>query len=343
MVLLCEIDAQGTDINDARIRFNISQNDGGGVITLCADYPKGPDRPDIMNNTIYLAAGSTTPVIRRYAGPTAFGEAFIYNNIFYTLGSNSYLNLPATVFDFNTFYGNHHPSEPVGGHKLTSDPGLVQPGSGYLGHDTADGYKLVAGSPSIGSGTDTGMLGSSDYWGNPVTGTPSRGAYNGPGVAARTPNFAFNGTVTSSSSAECCAYLRSKVVDGSRNSISTESGGFSSALGNFSQHEEWLAVKFAQRQTFSQVVLYPRNEPGMVGHGFPQHFHIQVWNGSEWLTRKTVSNAGSPSTPQVYTWGHADFTDQVRIVTASTNGAPDGLQSTSEGYILQLAEIEVSP
>jgi hypothetical protein len=186
------------------------------------------------------------------------------------------------------------------------------------------------------------MLGPNDFWGNPI-GTPSRGADNGSGVPAQTPNFAFSATVTSSSSVECCSFFRPKVVDGSRNSIPTESGGYSSALGSTAQHEEWVALKFAQRQTFSRVVLYPRNDPGTVGRGFPQHFHIQVWDGSQWLTRKTVSDTGSPSGPQYYSWGFSDWTDQIRIVTATTNGAPDGLQHTSEGYILQLAEIEVLP
>lgn len=339
-VLLCEIADQGVDIDDARVRFNISQNDKRGVITLCGDYPKGPDRPDINNNTIYLGPGSTAAVMRRYSGEPAFGRAYVYNNIFYTLGTNTYLPLPDTVFDYNTFYGRHHASEPVGGHRSTADPLLVAPGSGYLGRDTVDGYKLATGSPALGSGTNTGVLGDRDYWGNPVgAGAPNRGAYNGPGVAPGPVNHAFNATVTSSSSVECCSFHRPNLVDGSRNSIPHESGGFSSALGNFNQHEEWVAVRFADRRTFSSVVLYPRNDPGTVGRGFPQHFHIQVWDGAQWLTRKTVTGGGSPSTPQTYSWGFSDITDQVRIITDPT----DGLQLTSEGYVLQLAELEVRP
>ncbi len=339
-LLLCEIPDAGVDINDARVRFNVSQNDLGGVVVLCRDQPKGPDHADFMNNTIYLPPGSQTAMFKRNFGSAAAGTLFVYNNIFYTLGSSSYLPMPGAVWDYNVFHGTHHPSEPADAHKLTSDPKLAGPGSGYLGRGTVDGYKLVAGSPAINSGTNTGVLGSADYWGNPVgPGAPSRGAYNGPGVAAPPTNHAFNAAVSTSSSVECCAFHRPKLVDGSRNSISTESAGFSSALGNFSQHEEWIVLKFPGQRTFSQVVLYPRNDPGTVGRGFPQHFHIQVWNGAEWLTRKTVSNAGSPATPQVYRWEGADFTDQVRIITAGT----DGLQLTPEGYVLQLAEIEVNP
>ncbi|GAA1716786.1 hypothetical protein GCM10009745_76690 [Kribbella yunnanensis] len=339
-VLLCEIEDQGVDINDARIRFNISQNDAAGVVLCLYDYPKGPDHTDIMNNTVYLGPGSTAAMMLRYSNSAAFRQAFVYNNIFYTLGNNSYLSLPATTFDYNTFYGNHHASEPGDAHKQTADPRLVRAGSGYIGRDTVDGYKLVAGSPAIGSGTDTGMLGSSDYWGNPVgSGAPSRGAYNGPGVEAPTPNLAFNAKVDSSSSVECCAFFRPKLVDGSRNSISTESAGFSSAVGNFSPHEEWITLTLPERKTFSQITLYPRNDPGAVGRGFPQNFHIQVWNGAEWLTRRTVTGAGSPTGPQTYTWGRSDFTDRIRIITAGS----DGLQLTSEGYLLQLAEMEVTP
>jgi hypothetical protein len=339
-VLICEIAEQGVDINDARIRFNISQNDKSGVFTLCGDYTKGPDHLDINNNTIYLGPGSTANVMRRYNGDTAYGRAYVYNNIFYTLGTNPYLALPNTVFDYNTFYGKHNASEPRGGHRLTSDPRLVAPGSGYLGRDTVDGYKLATGSPALASGTNTGVLGDRDYWGNPVgPGTPNQGAYNGPAVAAGDVNLAFNATVTSSSAVECCSFLRPNLVDGSRNSIPQESGGFSSAVGITSQHEEWVAVQFAERKSFSSVVLYPRNDPENVGRGFPQHFYIQVWDGQNWLTRKEVTNGGSPSTPQTYSWGHTDTTQRVRILTDPT----DGLQNTSEGYVLQLAELEVRP
>lgn len=339
-ILICEIADQGVDINDARVRFNISQNDKSGVITLCGDYSKGPDRIDINNNTIYLGPASSANVMRRYNGDTAFGEAFIYNNIVYTLGANPWMKLPATVFDYNTFYGAHHATEPKGGHQLTTDPGLVAPGSGYIGRGTVDGYKLAVGSPSLSSGTNTGVLGDRDFFGNAVgSGAPSRGAYNGPGVAAGAVNHAFNGKVTSFSSVECCSFFRPNLVDGSRNSIPQESGGFSSAVGNFSQHSEWVAVQFPERRTFSSFVLYPRNDPGFVGRGFPQHFHLQVWDGTQWLTRRTVTGGGSPTGPQTYSWGFSDTTDRIRILTDPA----DGLPLTSEGYLLQLAELEVRP
>jgi hypothetical protein len=339
-VLICEIAEQGVDINNARIRFNISQNDKSGVFTLCGDYTKGPDHLDINNNTIYLGPASTANVMRRYNGDTAYGRAYIYNNIFYTLGNNPYLRLTDTVFDYNSFYGRHHAREPQGGHRLTSDPRLVAPGSGYLGRGTVDGYKLATGSPALAGGTDTGVLGDRDYWGNPVgSGTPNIGAYNGAGVSPGDVNLAFNATVTSSSSVECCSFLRPNLVDGSRNSISQESAGFSSATGILNQHEEWVAVEFAERKTFSSVVLYPRNDPGHVGRGFPQHFYIQVWDGQKWLTRKEVTGGGSPSTPQTYSWGHTDTTHGVRILIDKA----DGLQNTSDGYVLQLAELEVRP
>jgi hypothetical protein len=336
-LLLCETDTPVLEINDARVRYNISQNDKGALIAICNDWPKGPDHLDINNNTFYLGPASTAAAILSYSNRPVNRVAFIYNNIFYTLGNNGYFSTPNTVFDYNTFFGRHPANEPGDGHKSTADPLLVAPGSGYIGRETVDGYKLATGSPALGSGTNTGVLGNRDYWGNPVgSGAPNRGAYNGPGVTPGPVNFAFNATVTSSSSVECCSFFRPNLVDGSRNSIPHETGGFSSQIGNFNQHQEWVAVRFAAPQTFSSVVLYPRNDPGHVGQGFPQRFHIQVWNGTEWLTRRTVTGGGMPSTPQEYSWGHSDTTDQVRILA-------DELPLTSEGYLLQLAELEVRP
>jgi len=86
------------------------------------------------------------------------------------------------VFDHNVFYGNHPESEPDDPHKLTEDPGLTDPGSGGVGRDSADGYKLEPDSPCIDSGVTIPDCGGRDYWGNPVPsgrGT-DRGAHERP-------------------------------------------------------------------------------------------------------------------------------------------------------------------
>ncbi|MER6949230.1 hypothetical protein ABT294_34950 [Nonomuraea sp. NPDC000554] len=44
------------------------------------------------------------------------------------------------------------------------------------------GYRLLTGSPALGTGAVVDGLGDRDYFGNPVGGTVSRGAYNGLGV-----------------------------------------------------------------------------------------------------------------------------------------------------------------
>jgi len=170
------------------IRYNISQNDaertfhisGGGVqdtyiynnviyvgagldipILLYGDWEGWPDNTHYYNNILY-ADGTA-----RYAYATSRNEDGTYN---YNSGLGSSTN---NVFSNNVFYGNHV-SPPVDPNAITADPNLVDPNSGSDGMDTLDGYKLQAGSPCIGAGTDTGIdyddpnyiNGGLDFWGN---------------------------------------------------------------------------------------------------------------------------------------------------------------------------------
>ncbi|MFC3799328.1 family 16 glycoside hydrolase [Cohnella sp. GCM10012308] len=161
------------------VRYNISQNDRTRTFQFSDSYT--PLNAGIYNNTIYVGSGLTTNIVTGLAGsnPLSFK-----NNIVYNLGSGGYAVKGNDVYDYNIFYGNHPTSEPSDPHKLTSDPLLVTPGSGGTGRNTVDGYKLVAGSPAIGSGVLIGSNGGKDYWGNAVssTGAPNRGAYNGAGI-----------------------------------------------------------------------------------------------------------------------------------------------------------------
>lgn len=152
--------------NNSIIRYNISQNDGGRVLNLT-----GPSTNTYYyNNTSYLSSSMSTDVIGAVNLEGNHRNLYAYNNIFYNLGSGGY-DLGGTtgnVFDYNVFYGNHPSGEPSDAHKLTSNPMLVNPGSGGTGRTTVDGYRIQAGSPCIDSGKTISSNGGKDYWGTTV-------------------------------------------------------------------------------------------------------------------------------------------------------------------------------
>ncbi|MDR6550582.1 hypothetical protein [Paenibacillus qinlingensis] len=167
------------------VRYNISQNDKGNLVYINYAFTGA----SIYNNTFFIGSGLSPKIIRENpvnAHTYSFDNNIIYNNsstagyVFASSGTTRSL-------DSNTFYGQHPTSEPssaVDTHKLTSDPMLVGPGTGGIGRNGVDGYRLLAGSPAIGSGKVIASNGGKDYWGNTVspTAAPNRGAYGGAGV-----------------------------------------------------------------------------------------------------------------------------------------------------------------
>ena len=67
---------------------------------------------------------------------------------------------------------------------ITSDPMLVDPFTTVYGIENCDGFKLIEGSPAIGSGRIVENNGGRDFYGNFVSSTeaPNIGAYQGTGV-----------------------------------------------------------------------------------------------------------------------------------------------------------------
>ncbi len=131
------------------VRYNISQRDETRVLRFVGKIADN----SLYNNTIYI--GSTRPKIvdSGSCGSPAQepADTYLYNNIIYNTESrqSSYtLNGTNYVWDYNLFYGYHSHSEPDDPHKLTDDPLLGNPGSGGIGRDTVDGYKLQSGSPA---------------------------------------------------------------------------------------------------------------------------------------------------------------------------------------------------
>ena len=164
------------------IRYNISQNDGtpgeGPIFTIT-----GPGVHDtyIYNNTIYVPSELNIQMIRMGSWQGYADNTRWYNNIFYVEGSATYDLGDSTnnLFEANCFYGNHisPPSDP---YAITSNPYLLDPGSGGFGMDSVDGYQLGGSSPCINAGRDTGIAynhpdhinGGIDYWGNSLPEEP---------------------------------------------------------------------------------------------------------------------------------------------------------------------------
>ncbi|NNN33077.1 hypothetical protein HLK59_22500 [Streptomyces sp. S3(2020)] len=141
-------------------------------------------------------------------------------------------------------------------------------------------------------------------------------------------------TVVTSSSVDNYGWYQNNLVDGYTSSFGG-SKGWSSALGNTSQHTEWAEIDLPGFQTFSQLTLYPRNDSGMVGAGFPTDFEIQVWDGTNWITRLAESDYPTPTAAQTFTWGRSDTTDRIRIVGTA-------LPQIGSDYVMQFAEIQLS-
>ena len=152
------------------------------------------------------------------------------------------------------------------------------------------------------------------------------------GTTVGTLDLAAQSSTTALSSYTGSGWAPSNAVDGNTNST-TGALGYSSQVGQYTNHTEWLALTLPSVRKFNGVVLYPRNDSGMVGEGFPIDFKIQVWNGTAWADRVTVVGYAKPgNAPQLFSWSTPDVTDRIRIY--ATN-----LRSIGTEYLLQLAEV----
>jgi len=174
-----------TDAN-VIVRYNISQNDKGNI--FCINYPNTSCY--IYNNVVFIPPHLSPTIIdeRRKADKTYY----FYNNIIYNLSPTASYNWRngKCYFANNVFYGYHPDSEPDDPNKITEDPMFVNPGSGALGIDTLDGYKLKENSPCIDSGMSIENNGERDFWGNPVPdagGVTDRGIHEYPGASKDQP------------------------------------------------------------------------------------------------------------------------------------------------------------
>ena len=83
-----------------------------------------------------------------------------------------------------------------------------------------------------------------------------------------------------------------KVNDGLRASIPS-ARGWSSDSNLAANHTEWLRLDLGADRLVQRVDLYPRNDPGNVGQGFPIDLTVEVSQDTlTWTT--VVSSTGYP-------------------------------------------------
>ena len=174
---------QSSNFNDGTVfRYNVLENNdkqgirNSGKITNTTFY----------NNTIYIGSDlSSVQMVyqKAWSGVWPDGTKF-YNNIFYNDAINSSYEFGSATnneFDNNVFYGNAATGEPSDANKITSDPNLVDPGTGYIGLGSCEGYMIKdSGSPCVDAGiVIDGDNGGFDFWGKavPYNGTPDIGAH----------------------------------------------------------------------------------------------------------------------------------------------------------------------
>ncbi|MFJ7933836.1 FIMAH domain-containing protein [Sporosarcina sp. NPDC096371] len=181
-LLLCADGSTGTGgVYDGIFRYNISENDHYQTFIIC-----GADNVhniQIYNNVFYVGPGIKTNMLVSQGGKT---EAVLRNNIFYNFGSGGYVKKSSWSYDNNLFFGNKVPTKSIipDDNMKTFDPLFVNPGSGGIGLDTLDGYKLQVDSPAIGSGSLINNKGDVDFWGNPLSPINQNiGAYDRPAAS----------------------------------------------------------------------------------------------------------------------------------------------------------------
>ncbi|MCR8657109.1 RICIN domain-containing protein [Paenibacillus endoradicis] len=170
------------------IRYNISENDGTAGNPIINLMGPGTTGTSIYNNSIYVPAGNASSKVIANAnwGGNA-GQTWIENNIFYIKNGTSLDDKSDWNYYNNLYYGVSKPSEDTVG--IVANPHFVNVGTGGIGRNSVDGYKLLTSSPALSAGKVIGGNGGLDYYGNTVSATiaPNIGAYNGVGIVGELP------------------------------------------------------------------------------------------------------------------------------------------------------------
>jgi hypothetical protein len=158
------------------VRYNISQNDRHQHWTDATISVGDSGATVFYNNTFYAASN----IGFKIQGPPANAwepnshDVVFENNIFDIQGGPT--DFPSSqIYKNNLYYGFAPPAGDTAA--IFGDPQLAAPGTGGDGRNTAEGYKLTAKSPAIGSGMIIAGNGGQDFFGHPLPkGAPDIGA-----------------------------------------------------------------------------------------------------------------------------------------------------------------------
>jgi hypothetical protein len=252
------------------------------------------------------------------------------NNIFYMApGVGGALSLPAGS-DYNLYYNVGRPAGEA--HSIGADPQFVDPG------DPPNGLRLRPTSPAINAGISIPDNGGRDYWGNALyAGAADIGAHESHGEPAPGPpggDLSLHKAVSASSSIEAWGWSKAKAVDGSIHSVPSSNGWISQ--GTPADHTEWVAIDLGASHPVKMIKLYPRDDTGYIGDGFPVDFRVEVSaDNVSWTT--VVAKTGYTK-PGPAAQGFAFGEVAARYVKITGTALPKGEGGT---YSMAFAEVEV--
>ncbi|KAL4861141.1 hypothetical protein BDV12DRAFT_204316 [Aspergillus spectabilis] len=146
------------------VRYNVFQND-------CRMYSNGDDvQLDFYNNVIYCPEKDFEIAVPPHTN--------LSNNIWVGTANSTLPNGASIEWHDNLFQTVPMPEDTAGS---SGDPRFVHPGTGKNSLVSANGYKLLSGSPALHLGALVTDNGGRDFWGNKVSSEerPNIGAYNG--------------------------------------------------------------------------------------------------------------------------------------------------------------------
>lgn len=153
---------------NADVCYNLSQNDGGGLLTLGT----GPGQGNVLRHNVFYQDRGTVSL---------YPNARIQDSVFVARGNGRFrvasAPQPGTLLG-NCYDGRWEGDLPPDDRAIIGDACLVAPGSGGAGFDSWEGYRLRSDSPCIDAGSAAGAAVDRDFWGASMTdGRPDVGAH----------------------------------------------------------------------------------------------------------------------------------------------------------------------
>ena len=141
--------------------------------------------------------------------------------------------------------------------------------------------------------------------------------------------------ITASSSAEGSGWSKSGVADGFSSSA-PEKMGWSSNISHKPDNEQWVLIDLKKTYLMDRIAIYPRNDKGYEGEGFPVDFNIQVSKDNiDWVTIGTRNEFLSSGNVESFRIA----VQSVRYIKVTGTKLRKNKDNNKE-YKMQLAEIE---